>query len=522
MTVERQRIDIAEYGSAIETLTQHDLRELLEVGDKSLEIRPTGDASQYRITAGSKVGTIATSRLEVQIRPKIPLENLFVLLEPAVVPIDMRAETIGFGRYEDLTPAFAAFFARLLEQTLARGMRRDYVPVEDSLVALRGRLDMSRQVRSPVLTPLACRFDEHSIDTPHNRILKAAALRLVRLPGIGEQNRDALRHLLMWFGEVADSPPPTRAVLRRGFTRLDAQYEPAVRLACMVIDGASLAHEFGEITANTFLIDMNRTFEKFLEVRLAAALRGRLQVSPQHPVHLDVDRRVRMAPDLVFLRAGSPAYVGDAKYKVVSDVSGVDADLYQLLAYTTALGLPEGVLVYAEAGDHVPAGEVDVALSDKRLHVRRIDLLGDAASIRTAIDDLATWVLSRAVAVPASEEVDGAPTDDGLTTRTDDRTTAPEWRMAKYDSLAQHLDGIPTGQLSVSMTFAEVAALVGGLPPTAYKLRQWWANDSKSQACAWRSAGWHVDTNGVDLNAQTVRFARGRVGGTRARRLGLE
>jgi hypothetical protein len=75
---------------------------------------------------------------------------------------------------------------------------------------------------------------------------------------------------------------------------------------------------------------------------------------------------------------------------------------------------------------------------------------------------------------------------------------------------------------TVTMTFRDVAALVGGLPPTAYRLRQWWGNDSKVQARAWRSAGWHVDEHGVDFNAQTVRFARGKVGGTRARRLGLE
>lgn len=138
---------------------------------------------------------------------------------------------IGFGQYEELTPAFAKFFSRTLEHTLIRGMRRDYVVMEESLVAVRGRLCLEHQMRSPVLTPTHCRFDEHSSDTPHNRVLKAAANRLLGLPGVGEQNRDTLRHLLMWFGEVGDHPPPPRAVLRRGFTRLDAYYEPAVRLA---------------------------------------------------------------------------------------------------------------------------------------------------------------------------------------------------------------------------------------------------------------------------------------------------
>lgn len=94
--------------------------------------------------------------------------------------------------------------------------------------------------------------------------------------------------------------------------------------------------------------------------------------------------------------------------------------------------------------------------------------------------------------------------------------------MGKYDALADHLSSLPTDKTSITLSFADIDRIVGGLPPSAYELRQWWANDSKAEARAWRSAGWHVDKGGVDFNAQTVRFARGRVGGTRARRLGHE
>jgi len=94
--------------------------------------------------------------------------------------------------------------------------------------------------------------------------------------------------------------------------------------------------------------------------------------------------------------------------------------------------------------------------------------------------------------------------------------------MGKYDALADHLRGVPGDELTVTLTFSEVDRIVDGLPPSAYRLRQWWANDSKVEAHAWRAAGWHVDEGGVDFNGQKVRFARGKVGGTRARRLGLE
>lgn len=57
------------------------------------------------------------------------------------------------------------------------------------------------------------------------------------------------------------------------------------------------------------------------------------------------------------------------------------------------------------------------------------------------------------------------------------------------------------------MTFDEIADLVGGLPPTAYTTRQWWANNSAAhtQAHAWLRAGRTVES--VDFNARRVRFS---------------
>jgi len=94
--------------------------------------------------------------------------------------------------------------------------------------------------------------------------------------------------------------------------------------------------------------------------------------------------------------------------------------------------------------------------------------------------------------------------------------------MAKYEPLAEYLRSLPPDRDTVTLTFERISRIVGGLPPSAYELRQWWANASKVEARAWRGAGWHVDRHGVDFGAQAVTFARGRVGGTRARRLGLE
>jgi 5-methylcytosine-specific restriction enzyme subunit McrC len=66
---------------------------------------------------------------------------------------------------------------------------------------------------------------------------------------------------------------------------------------------------------------------------------------------------VKLRPDIVWKKRGVAATVVDAKYKAEKPKSYLNADLYQMLAYCTVLGLSRGHLVYAK-GNEVPARHV--------------------------------------------------------------------------------------------------------------------------------------------------------------------
>ena len=74
--------------------------------------------------------------------------------------------------------------------------------------------------------------------------------------------------------------------------------------------------------------------------------------------------------------------------------------------------------------------------------------------------------------------------------------------MAKYDPLRAYLEST-TGP--IALTFDEIGRQVGGLPPSAYRWRAWWANDrSHVHARAWLDVGRRVDS--VDLQVERVTF----------------
>ena len=75
--------------------------------------------------------------------------------------------------------------------------------------------------------------------------------------------------------------------------------------------------------------------------------------------------------------------------------------------------------------------------------------------------------------------------------------------MAKYQPLENWLANAPRG---IEVGLADIGALVGGLPPTAYRRREWWSNNPTNhvQCRAWLGAGRRVAW--VDLERQRVRF----------------
>jgi 5-methylcytosine-specific restriction enzyme subunit McrC len=142
-------------------------------------------------------------------------------------------------------------------------------------------------------------------------------------------------------------------------------------------------------------------FEDFLTAALTRAFvphGGHCGSQESH--YLDVAARVRMKPDIVWRRDGSAAAVIDAKYKAEKPSGFPDADLYQMLAYCTALGLPDGHLVYAK-GNEVEVSHT-VRNAGVRIHAHTLDLAAPPPDLLDQVDDLATRIAETA---PVTEPV---------------------------------------------------------------------------------------------------------------------
>ncbi len=341
----------------------------------------------WTIAPGRWVGVARVGDVEVWIRPKLPVRRLLFLLGYAYDLRAWRDDRVEVAEDDELLPAIATVFARQAGKAVEQGLILGYRVTEESTPVLRGRIRTDEQLRRrfglPV--PLEVRYDDYTVDIPENRILRAAAERLLRIPRVPLPTRRALLRLVRLMTDVR---PLGRGALipRWQPTRLNARYHPALRLGELVLRGGSIEQEQGRVVVDGLMLDMSKLFEQFLTVALRDALApqgGRL--AGQSEWHLDEQRRITLKPDIVWhaTPGGLPAAVADAKYKAEKPSGYPNADIYQMLAYCLRLGLREGHLVYAK-GESEP-GRHRVVGTD-------VTIVRHALDLDTTPDDLLAQV----------------------------------------------------------------------------------------------------------------------------------
>jgi 5-methylcytosine-specific restriction enzyme subunit McrC len=260
-------------------------------------------------------------------------------------------------------------FLEALDHLVKRGVRFDYHTVREQQRFLRGRLDLSRQLRQPLGRQHLFQIEHDVFDTdrPENRLLRSALDRVCRL------TRDArnwrLSHELATF--LAPIPPSVdvRADFRRWQTdRLLAHYRPVRPWCSLILNEQTPLSVLGEWQGTSLLFPMEKVFERYVEAclrrQLPAGVRLQRTASAEFLCEHRGARWFNLQPDLLLERNGKRVVL-DTKWKrldaALDDTRAKynlsQADFYQLFAYGHKYqgGAGDLLLVYPQtAAFHTP------------------------------------------------------------------------------------------------------------------------------------------------------------------------
>ena len=309
-------------------------------------------------------------------------------------------------QFDNVGELCAAILAKGVALQLKRGLGKEYVPQTEPLSSLRGKIDIAESIKtqSMLRKQLVCSYDEFTINSYLNRILKSTMELLIR-SDISKTRKKELRKLLVFFGNV-DSLDIHDINWRVQYNRNNQSYRMLVSICYLVVKGLLQSNTAGGTKLMDFLDEqrMCRLYEKFIleyyrkehpEIKANAS---------QIPWQLDDDFNAIlpvMQTDIM-LSKGTTTLIIDAKYYAHNTQTQYDVhtlhsgNLYQIFTYVKNKDVEygdaphevSGMLLYAKTDEQIQPDHV-YHMSGNKISVRTLDLNCDFVEIAYQLNQIA-------------------------------------------------------------------------------------------------------------------------------------
>ena len=349
-TVELREEEFARFPRAI--LPDTDVLALRASG--RFEIEPASVFNDHMVGLRSRgwIGHIPVGNdLLVRVNPKVPVSNLFGMLEIAynLRSFQLFDGDIQVNSLEDLYERIVSILSRRVLDRARKGLYRDYFSETDELPYVRGRLDVvGAMLNARRGTPaIPCAYEEHTVDLDENRIL-LWTLHSVRRQALQREgvriDLDRARRALGGTVRLKKFGPDD--CINRLYHRLNSDYAPMHGLCRFVLEQAGPDIQPGDRAFVPFELNMPGLFEAFLAEWLRTNAPSSLTVRRQYNAQLDANFKVNIHVDIVLSdrQSNHPVAVLDSKYK--ADEQPSEGDIYQVAFYARELHVKRAFLVY--------------------------------------------------------------------------------------------------------------------------------------------------------------------------------
>jgi 5-methylcytosine-specific restriction enzyme subunit McrC len=368
-------VTLTERRTAVRRLPWADADDLTHHFRHVVDVTPTFDRGVYRLTARGYVGTFRTANFRWEVRPKLPWDALRWL---AGFRTEQSEADRGPGSPGCLADLLAGRLADLMRERAEAGLIHDYAERETEEAAVRGRIDLPRQLRERTPDLFHLITDEFTPDVLWNRLPKSAARHLLDHAGLSVEARGRLSNVLSDYAAVSDRVPMADELDRLRYDARTEPYRPLIDFSRLV-----LGHGGPPIPAggSALLVNLEHLFQYHVGQLLSRSgtMRPGWSVERQAAVALSpagsVAEPLTLRPDLLVRDpAGRPVAVWDAKWKPLGRRGPEPGDVHQVLAYASALGLQTAGLVYP--GRRFAVASYSAPGSAVTLRVVRLRLLG--------------------------------------------------------------------------------------------------------------------------------------------------
>ena len=197
----------------------------------------------------------------------IPIQNIYYMLSYAFQILNEQGyKKLATEEFHNTAELMAAILAKGITAQIKRGLGREYIPKKEELSSLQGRIDISESIQRLTMLnkKLVCEYDEFSVNSTMNRIIKSTAELLIR-SDISKARKKELKKLMTFFADV-ESLDLYSVNWNIRFDRNNQNYRMLISICYMVVKGLLHTNSDGSTKLMDFLDEqrMCRLYEKFI------------------------------------------------------------------------------------------------------------------------------------------------------------------------------------------------------------------------------------------------------------------
>lgn len=339
----------------------------------------------------------------------IRVRNLFHMLAYAFSALTEQGyRSVATEDFDNAAELCAAILERGVSLQLKRGLGQEYVSRTEARSSLRGTIKVTESVKSQAIwrRQLVCSYDEFSVDTTMNRVIRATVALLVR-SDISRARKKSLKKLMVYFANVREIDLHTVNWNMR-YDRNNRTYRMLMAVCWLVVKGLLQTQSDGSVRMMDFFDEqrMSRLYEKFI-LEYYRREHPRLRASASFVEWALDDGMSDGLPAMrsdITLSARGRVLIIDAKYYKSTMQSNFDkktvhsGNLYQIFAYVKNKQAVleragesvevSGMLLYAATDEEVQP-DVTYRMSGNQIGVRTLDLDRPFEEIRAQLDGIA-------------------------------------------------------------------------------------------------------------------------------------
>ncbi len=344
----------------------------------------------------------------------IRIQNIYYMLAYAFSVLKNDGyEKLASEDFENTADLLSAILAKGIALQVKRGLGKEYIPITEPLATLREKIDIAHSIKGQTMLrkQLVCSYDEFSVNTKLNQIIKTTVNILLR-EKIKTQVKKDLKNLMMYFKDV-DTLNPYTIDWNIRFNRNNQSYQMLTSICYLVIKGLLQKDANGDMKMQKFLDEqrMSRLYEKFILEYYKKHFPEFKVSSSQIEWDIESDNEyVSFLPKMqsdIMISNGIHTLIIDAKYYSRSMATSQfgnkqtfhSHNLYQIFTYVKNKdmdnkGNVSGMLLYAKTDEEVTP-DAKFSMGGNRIEIRSLDLNRDFLEIENQLKVLVKRLFSR-------------------------------------------------------------------------------------------------------------------------------